>query len=63
MDFRVELSDQAQYDIAAIYDWLRSQQAGKRRRTLVRSPPSRHLLAGQPSIALPAGSGKSRLAG
>ena len=28
MDFRVELSDQAQRDIAAIYDWLRSQQAG-----------------------------------
>jgi plasmid stabilization system protein ParE len=22
MDFRVELSDQAQRDIAAIYDWL-----------------------------------------
>jgi plasmid stabilization system protein ParE len=29
MDFRVELSDQAQRDIAAIYDWLRSQQAGE----------------------------------
>lgn len=28
MDFRVELSDQAQHDIAAIYDWLVSQQAG-----------------------------------
>lgn len=28
MDFRVELSDQAQRDIAAIHDWLRSQQAG-----------------------------------
>src|SRR5207248_34386 len=28
MDFRVELSDQAQRDIAAIYNWLRSQQAG-----------------------------------
>ena len=28
MDFRVELSDQAQRDIAAIYDWLQSQQAG-----------------------------------
>ena len=28
MDFRVELSDQAQRDIAAIYDWLRSEQAG-----------------------------------
>ena len=28
MDFRVELSDQAQRDIAAIYDWLHSQQAG-----------------------------------
>jgi plasmid stabilization system protein ParE len=28
MDFRVEISDQAQRDIAAIYDWLRSQQAG-----------------------------------
>jgi plasmid stabilization system protein ParE len=29
MAFRVELSDQAQADIAAIYDWLRSQQAGE----------------------------------
>jgi plasmid stabilization system protein ParE len=28
MDFRVDLSDQAQRDIIAIYDWLRSQQAG-----------------------------------
>ena len=28
MAFRVELSDRAQSDIAAIYDWLRSQQAG-----------------------------------
>ena len=28
MDFRVELSAQAQRDIAAIYDWLLSQQAG-----------------------------------
>lgn len=28
MDFRVELAEQAQRDIAAIYDWLRSQQAG-----------------------------------
>jgi plasmid stabilization system protein ParE len=28
MDFRIELSDQAQRDIAAIYDWLHSQQAG-----------------------------------
>lgn len=28
MDFRVELSDQAQRDITAIHDWLRSQQAG-----------------------------------
>ena len=28
MDFRVELSEQAQRDIAAIYDWLQSQQAG-----------------------------------
>ena|SRR5688572_8273053 len=28
MAFRVELSDRAQTDIAAIYDWLRSQQAG-----------------------------------
>ena len=29
MDFRVELSQQAQRDIAAIYDWLQSQQAGE----------------------------------
>ena len=29
MDFRVELSQQAQHDIAAIYDWLQSQQAGE----------------------------------
>jgi plasmid stabilization system protein ParE len=28
MDFRVELSEQAQGDIAAIYDWLESQLAG-----------------------------------
>jgi len=28
MAFRVELSEQAQRDISAIYDWLRSQQAG-----------------------------------
>ena len=28
MGFRVELSAQAQRDIAAIYDWLLSQQAG-----------------------------------
>jgi plasmid stabilization system protein ParE len=28
MDFRVELSDRAQRDIAAIYDWLLSQKAG-----------------------------------
>jgi toxin ParE1/3/4 len=28
MDFRVELSEQAQRDIAAIYDWLQLQQAG-----------------------------------
>jgi plasmid stabilization system protein ParE len=28
MDFRVELSEQAQRDIAAIYEWLQSQQAG-----------------------------------
>jgi plasmid stabilization system protein ParE len=28
MDFRVELSEQAQRDVAAIYDWLQSQQAG-----------------------------------
>jgi plasmid stabilization system protein ParE len=27
MAFRVELAEQAQADIAAIYDWLRSQQA------------------------------------
>jgi len=27
MDFRVELSDQAAHDIAAIYDWLQSQWA------------------------------------
>jgi len=29
MVFRVELSEQAQRDIAAIYDWLQSQQAGE----------------------------------
>jgi plasmid stabilization system protein ParE len=29
MAFRVELSERAQADIAAIYDWLRSQQAGE----------------------------------
>ena len=29
MAFRVELSNRAQADIAAIYDWLRSQQAGQ----------------------------------
>ena len=29
MDFRVELSERAQCDIAGIYDWLRSQQAGE----------------------------------
>jgi plasmid stabilization system protein ParE len=29
MAFRVELSDRAQGDVAAIYDWLRSQQAGQ----------------------------------
>jgi len=29
MDFRVELSAQAQNDIAAIHDWLQSQQAGE----------------------------------
>jgi plasmid stabilization system protein ParE len=29
MAFRVELSDRAQADIAAIYDWLLSQQAGQ----------------------------------
>ncbi|OFV93781.1 MAG: hypothetical protein A3G76_03735 [Acidobacteria bacterium RIFCSPLOWO2_12_FULL_65_11] len=28
MDFRVELSEQAQRDIAGIYDWLESRQAG-----------------------------------
>lgn len=28
MAFRVELSDRAQGDIAAIFEWLRSQQAG-----------------------------------
>ena len=28
MDFRVELSEQAQRDVAAIYDWLHSHQAG-----------------------------------
>ena len=28
MAFRVELSNRAQTDIAAIYDWLNSQQAG-----------------------------------
>ena len=28
MAFRVELTDRAQADIAAIYDWLLSQQAG-----------------------------------
>jgi toxin ParE1/3/4 len=28
MDFRVELAAQAQHDVAAIYDWLHSQQAG-----------------------------------
>ena len=28
MDFRVELSHRAQADIAGIYDWLHSQQAG-----------------------------------
>ena len=28
MAFRVELSDRAQADITAIYDWLRSQRAG-----------------------------------
>jgi plasmid stabilization system protein ParE len=28
MDFRVELSDQAQRDIAALYDWLLSQYVG-----------------------------------
>lgn len=29
MDFRVELSDQAKHDIAAIYEWLRSQEVGE----------------------------------
>jgi plasmid stabilization system protein ParE len=29
MAFRVELSERAQADIAAIYDWLGSQQAGE----------------------------------
>lgn len=29
MDFRVEVSDQARCDVEAIYDWLRSQQAGE----------------------------------
>lgn len=29
MDFRVELSDRAQADIAEIYDWLRLRQAGE----------------------------------
>jgi plasmid stabilization system protein ParE len=28
MDFSVELSHQAQADVAAIYDWLHSQEAG-----------------------------------
>jgi plasmid stabilization system protein ParE len=28
MDFRVELSDQAQSDIAGIHEWLRSRHAG-----------------------------------
>ena len=28
MAFRVELSERAQADITALYDWLRSQQAG-----------------------------------
>jgi plasmid stabilization system protein ParE len=28
MDFSVELSYQAQADVAGIYDWLRSQEAG-----------------------------------
>lgn len=28
MDFRVELSEQAQNDIAAIYDWLLAEHAG-----------------------------------
>lgn len=29
MAFRVELSAQAQSDVAAIYDWLTSQEAGE----------------------------------
>ena len=29
MDFRVELSAQAQSDISSIHDWLRSQSAGE----------------------------------
>src|SRR4051794_194114 len=29
MDFRVDLSDRAQGDIAAIYDWLSTQYAGE----------------------------------
>ncbi len=29
MDFHVELAEQAQHDIAAIYDWLQSQDAGE----------------------------------
>jgi plasmid stabilization system protein ParE len=29
MDFRVELSAQAQSDISAIHDWLQSQSAGE----------------------------------
>jgi plasmid stabilization system protein ParE len=29
MDFRVELSAQAQIDISSIHDWLRSQSAGE----------------------------------
>ena len=28
MDFSVELSHQAQADVAGIYDWLRSQESG-----------------------------------
>lgn len=28
MAFRVELTDQAQSDVAGIYDWLRTEQAG-----------------------------------
>lgn len=28
MDFRVDLSEQAQRDIAAIYDWLHAEHAG-----------------------------------